>query len=181
MKPLHNFYYPLGAYARDTQAQIRNELRLVQPEAFCLMNYASSDGRVREQLWNSRDGVTPFNIHTSAGVQMQHVDWQMDVCVPFFVPPVGMRVFVDITEAVLREHMTRQVETYWDDDEFPMSDRWDTKEEAISEFVVANMKQPGQPDIVVVTPELQAQFAARASERLPVFTNSREVITNQGI
>ncbi len=169
LRPIRNFYYPPGAYSRGYQADVCRELGVSHAEAYCLMNYASKDGNYREQLWNSRDGVTPFVIHGEGEVEMQHTDWQMDVCVPFFVPPVGLRVFIDLTEAATRAYTERRVERDWDHGEYPMSRRFATKDEAIRDLVAARMAQEGQPDIVVVTTELQSEFARKANQRLPVF------------
>jgi hypothetical protein len=82
-------------------------------EAYKLIKSVSELGRV-EWLWNSRDGVTPFciidNLGCAAGLKgksaiggfapsgkplMQHADWHEDTFCPNFVPPVGMRIFVD--------------------------------------------------------------------------------------
>jgi len=35
--------------------------------AFCLMTYRADDGTEEEQVWNSRDGVTPFVITLRSG------------------------------------------------------------------------------------------------------------------
>lgn len=71
-------------------------------EAFKLMKYASKDNETIEWLWNSRDGVTPFSIPPGDDVCelddfLRHVDWFEDIFAANFVPPVGMRVFVDHT------------------------------------------------------------------------------------
>jgi hypothetical protein len=94
----------------DDHHPIRREgaVTFAHGEAYRLMKYVSeADGRV-EWLWNSRDGVTPFMIIDNLGCArglpaskgfrkpvMTHEDWQEDAFVPNFVPPVGMRIFVD--------------------------------------------------------------------------------------
>ena len=69
-----------------------------QAEAFKLMKYQNDDAHVM-WCWNSRDGITPFTIRVTApGVPVcdyTHTDWYEDVFIPNFVPPVGMRVFID--------------------------------------------------------------------------------------
>ena len=77
------------------------------PEAFCLMTYRCERCRAVEIVWNSRDGVTPFVIscvqghphvpYTRCGGSMQHVDWNLDRCVPEHQPQPGDRFFRDAT------------------------------------------------------------------------------------
>lgn len=72
-------------------------------EAFMLMKYQQKSSGHIEWLWNSRDGISPFTIPPPAAAPegegldhyMSHADWGEDVIVPNFVPPVGMRVFID--------------------------------------------------------------------------------------
>lgn len=63
-------------------------------EAFCLMKYRDEETLHTEWCWNSRDGITPFGIK-NAEMEMKHVDWHEDVFVPNFIPPIGMRIFMD--------------------------------------------------------------------------------------
>ncbi|MCB8840196.1 hypothetical protein [Aurantimonas sp. VKM B-3413] len=79
-------------------------------EAFCLMKYREPvDGGRVEWIWNSRDGITPFCVldREQAGrspregerpILWQHVDWNEDVRVPNWIPPVGSRIFADIPD-----------------------------------------------------------------------------------
>lgn len=78
-------------------------------EAFCLMMYECTVCGTREQIWNSRDGVTPFTIHCqrdacneqgNLGCPMSHTDWHLDKRSPEFYPHRGMRIFIDVPEAV---------------------------------------------------------------------------------
>jgi len=87
-----------------------------QAEGFKLMHYVSKDGEEHEILWNSRDGITPFVISSRGGVEMSHVDWPHDVYAPFFVPPVGMRIFVDLTLEKAMEYRTEYVAKWWNRD-----------------------------------------------------------------
>jgi hypothetical protein len=120
-------------------------------EAFCLMSYVSDDGKTGELLWNSRDGVTPFVVHSRDGVEMTHVDWASDICAPYFRPPPGMRVFVDMTEELALEAARENVEKWWDHPEYPMSSRWATKEDAAkalaADYVggVTTIETPARP------------------------------------
>lgn len=119
-------------------------------EAFCLMRYRCKAGH-DEQIWNSRDGVTPFMMSCRCGAESQHVDWKRDLCMPAFVPPVGSRIFVDLTLEKAREYCRRRVEQGWDDPDYPMSENWPTKEAAVEELAASAMDPPGQPDVLVVT------------------------------
>jgi len=64
-------------------------------ESYALMKYQNDKAGRVEWLWNSRDGVTPFVISCDKTSVASHADWHEDVFVPNFVPPVGMRIFVD--------------------------------------------------------------------------------------
>ena len=67
-------------------------------EAFCLMTYQCNKCGKTEEIYNSRDGVTPFGIgcRFCDGIA-SHVNWQYDLQDPNFTPPPGMRVFADYT------------------------------------------------------------------------------------
>lgn len=71
-------------------------------EAYCLMKYATSDGKEVEWIWNSRDGVTPFVVRSKSGREMTHVQWMYDVRIKGYIPLEGERVFVDATHDLLR-------------------------------------------------------------------------------
>lgn len=70
-------------------------------EAFCLMHYASADGKVCELFWNSRDGVTPYCMRSTENVEMFHVG--RDSYAPDYKPPSGMRIFIGLTMERARE------------------------------------------------------------------------------
>lgn len=143
-------------------------------EAFKLMKYANQHGVV-EWLWNSRDGVTPFGIAVAGITEarmdderktLRHVEWHSDVFMPFFVPPVGMRIFVSMSEERAGEIARRQVGKYWDAREFPMKERFATKEAAEKELVSAIYKNGHAPFVETVTPELNERFQKLAAERI---------------
>lgn len=116
-------------------------------EAFCLMKYATRDGRTVEWLWNSRDGVTPFIIRSQSGDEMNHVDFNLDRHMPSYKPLPGERVFIDMTPAKAREYATRRVQFFWDHPQTSMSKMFDTKEAAI-EAMYQDIYRAGAPDIV---------------------------------
>lgn len=75
------------------------------PEAFTLMWYegkAADGSEIRERIWNSRDGVTPFIVRsrTEPSVELTHAKWATDVYDPSYAHTnlkIGDRVFVDMT------------------------------------------------------------------------------------
>lgn len=82
-------------------------------EAFCLMQYKCNQCGTIEQIWNSRDGVTPFamacvqgncNREDSLNCPLSHINFHNDKCYPEFVPHPGMRIFIDMPEAVARAY-----------------------------------------------------------------------------
>jgi hypothetical protein len=135
-------------------------------EAFSLMQYrGQKTGRV-ETLWNSRDGVTPFIIPSADESEpMSHVDWEADRCVPTYVPPVGMRVFVDLTAERAVEYAKRIVERHWRNPSLGMSSRYASRQHAERE-IAAGMFQhgPGTPDVVVVDAAFHARCQAQFAE-----------------
>lgn len=126
--------------------------RYVHAEAFCLMTYKCEGCAKKETLWNSRDGVTPFIIGCSdegCRGQMLHVDFKLDACKPDFVPPKGMRIFVDMTRAEFEARWRRHIDRHWDDQRYPMSAQYASKEEAFAVFA-ANGPDRGAPCVEVV-------------------------------
>lgn len=131
-------------------------------EAFMLMRYASKDGSKQELLWNSRDGVTPFIIHEDDGTELQHVAWRSDVRIERFVPPVGMRVFVDLTAEKARAFAERWANEHWD---AGLRDYYATKSEAVASWVKREVEErPGAPDIITVDEAFQKALLAKYAE-----------------
>jgi hypothetical protein len=116
-------------------------------EAFCLMKYATDDGSEVEWLWNSRDGVTPFIIRSRTGNEMHHVDFALDRCLPNYQPLATERMFIDLTTERAEAFARRRIERYWTDPEYPMSQTFESEEQALSELV-KGMLRPGAPDII---------------------------------
>lgn len=84
-------------------------------EAFCLMTYkcmAELCGN-EEELWNTRDGVTPFTIDCKVcGSEAQHIDFQKDQFAPDYEPYEGQRIFIDMLEEKKRHIATKTLESY---------------------------------------------------------------------
>jgi hypothetical protein len=135
-----------------------------QKEGFALMRYCTGDRSHCELIWNSRDAITPFCIWSRDGREMTHVDWQSDKYLPYHVPEVGDRIFMSMTEDLIRDRADRYVEKFWNDPDIPMSRMYPSKEIAAAHFVRAWVDDWGgeSPTVVEVTPELQAVFAQRA-------------------
>ena len=116
-------------------------------EAFCLMQYRSDDGTEAEQLWNSRDGVTPFIITSRSGKRMTHVDWNSDECVPDFKPAKGMRIFVDATEELVTPALNEYVEKIFEDYH---GGYWKTRKEAFKALLPGWLHEGQAPWLVTV-------------------------------
>lgn len=149
-----------------------NELskrRHVQAEAFCLMRYEGARGR-REWIWNSRDGITPFTVLSADGeAELTHGNWHLDRYEPLFIPPIGSRVFVDMTEEIARPLAVEYVDRHWAAPEYPMSAMFATKDAAVEKFVTSWVADWGghSPHVAVVTETMHAQFKARAEAGRP--------------
>lgn len=136
-------------------------------EAFMLMRYEGAGGR-REWLWNSRDGITPFCIASAdRGAELHHGNWHLDRYEPFYVPAVGSRVFVDLTEDTARPLAQDYVERHWDRGQCQMQGHPDFaaagKEGTVEIFVRKWVADWGghSPHVAVVTEVMHAQFQAR--------------------
>ena len=128
-------------------------------EAFCLMQYRDEVTGDIETLWNSRDGVTPFIIESVAGNEAVHHNWSDDKRAPDFVPPPGMRIFVDASpnHRHIRSSARSYVEKYWDLDIgsgmtmkntlHKPSGAGMTKGEAV-DFFIAEWTKPGSPTVI---------------------------------
>ena len=140
-----------------------------QAEAFFLMRYEGPGGR-REWIWNSRDAITPAMVHAADDerVHMHHGNWHLDRYEPHFVPPVGARVFVDLTEEVARPLAEAYVAKCWDNPDLPMSEHPHFAELGRAGSVECFVKEwvsawgGHSPHLTVVTPVLHEQFKARA-------------------
>jgi hypothetical protein len=117
----------------------------VHAEAYALMRYKSDDGLDEEIIWNSRDGVTPFVITLRSGKQATHVDWNGDFPFPNYQPPLGSRMFVDLTEKRARSMVAEYIERNREFVPKGMSD------EEVTEMLVKDWMKPGAPDLVEVT------------------------------
>lgn len=119
-------------------------------EAFMVMKYASADGRVVEFIWNSRDGVTPFIIHSRDGVELSHVEWKRDRYLPEYRPQPGERIFVDLTPERARASSARMVEQFWDAPQYAMRERYESQDEAIAALTKDALEHGGggAPDLI---------------------------------
>jgi hypothetical protein len=79
------------------------------------MLYQTDDGTEEEWIWNSRDGVTPFVIMNRSGTEeMTHKQWQRDKFLPFHVPAIGDRIFIDLIEEEAERIATARIESMKD-------------------------------------------------------------------
>jgi len=125
-------------------------------ERYCVMTYRSDDGTEEEQVWNSRDGVTPFVITLRSGKAATHVNWTADVPRPDYRPPAGSRVFVDITKERAREIARANCARWWEDKgaEGMLARNQFKSLDAMIEFIAAGyLARVGEPDLVEVPPE----------------------------
>jgi hypothetical protein len=120
------------------------------PEAFCLMAYRTDDGLLTEILWNSRDGVTPFCIASADGRNMTHVMWERDRYSPDHRPTPGQRIFVTLSEERAAELARERVDYWWDHHEFPASQLFASREEAVASFTRDYWRDGQAPTIVTV-------------------------------
>jgi len=101
-------------------------------EAFCLMQYETKDKLLREVVWNSRDGVTPFGFDSDKGLgTLYHVDFKLDRCLPNYTPVKGQLVFVNATPELVMPKVHERVEQSW----AVAKERFNSKREMIQYLV----------------------------------------------
>lgn len=117
-------------------------------EAFNLMKYATKDGSEVEWIWNSRDGVTPFVVHSRSGAEMSHVQWQFDVRIPNYQPLSGERVFVDVTPGYAELMARQRVDAWWEHPNYPMSMTFESKEAAVEALAKDYLGDGDRPTVI---------------------------------
>jgi hypothetical protein len=92
------------AKARVHQVRVTHQHK----EAFMLMTYRTEGGAFEKKIWNSRDGVTPFQIHVD-GQQYTHAIAEMTG--PFYDRPEGcIAQWETRTEAAMMAAWRRRLE-----------------------------------------------------------------------
>jgi len=115
-------------------------------EAFCLMTYVCNDCNVSEELWNSRDGVTPFIISCDkCKGDMEHSFKKPDECFPDYEPEDGMRIFTDLTLDKFRSIQLKRVKKVWNIPDYEsITSVYDTPEE----FIKTLEFEAGTPNVI---------------------------------
>lgn len=122
-------------------------------EAYCLMTYTSDDGTEMETVWNSRDGVTPLVIGLRSGKTATHKEWHRDFRVPGYTPPVGSRIFVDLTlEAASRRAFANAEQAFAGVLQEEARSRYGTVAELAAALAASYLSTPGAPDLIEVQP-----------------------------
>lgn len=115
-------------------------------EAFCLMTYKCDSCGKEEELWNSRDGVTPFIIGCKhCDGEAAHINFHRDSRLTDYKPLLGQRIFVDMTEEKKKEIAELRFEQAKGT---PYEISNEDKEEFLESFLLGFHE--GTPDIKVV-------------------------------
>jgi hypothetical protein len=82
-------------------------------EAFCLMWYGCKCGH-KEQIWNSRDGVTPFcmTCPSCGEIDLQHTHFGSDTYTPNHLLHTGQKYWRDGTMVEAVEIMRKRIDAY---------------------------------------------------------------------
>jgi hypothetical protein len=124
-----------------------NKSKFLHPEAFRLMTYLCESCGFVEQIWNSRDGVTPFCIgcRHCGKLDATHINWQNDQFLPEYSPAAGERVFIDFPESLKAVVARRRVHLY-------RGTEFEVVKEREAEYIqgiIASI-QPGSPYLLVM-------------------------------
>lgn len=119
--------------------------KMQHAEAYCLMTYKCKSCGKEEELWNSRDGVTPYIIACKhCGGEAKHVNFKSDKFLPNYQPFSGQRIFVDMTKKTMDEIAERRFEqSKGTPYEIPLEQKGEFIKSFLSGF------HPGTPDITV--------------------------------
>lgn len=122
-------------------------------EAFCLMYYESRDKKSGFMVWNSRDGVTPFNVFEN-GIEYHHTHWIMDkIPGPQYIYDViwkkGQRIFRNISAEEAREFAIRRISAF-------KGTKYEVVEgteqyETILSSLIADFGSPGNPIMITLS------------------------------
>lgn len=127
----------------------------LRSDAFVVMRFVAIDDPLDvEEIWNSRDGDTPYSVMLRSGKLATHTDWVAMVHRPDFAPAAGSRVFVDLTEEIARTNAEAYVRRIWDDkgaEGMMARDQFKTTEKMV-EALIADIR-PGEPALVEVPKE----------------------------
>lgn len=151
------------------------------PDAFMLYHYRCTNHHVH-RIWNSRNGCVPFIIGCpSCNAEAQHIG--RDAFDPFYVPAPGEYFFRDCTAEEARASAWARVARWWEDEMFPMSRTFDSREEAIEMIAEDVMKDTCSRSTVVQAtgPEL-TQIREQRDERWkdPILGSGLEAIGYRG-
>jgi hypothetical protein len=122
-------------------------------EAFCQMIYRCGKCHFLEVLYNSRDGVTPFMIGCrNCGDAAQHVHWELDNPIRNYEPPVGSRIFIDMTKEKAEKLARERMEQFKDNRDFPSPPEGTVEYQEQIDSLIENFYHGGEaPDINEVT------------------------------
>lgn len=127
----------------------------LRADAYVVLRYvALDDPHEEEEIWNSRDGRTPYTVLLRSGRIATHAEWASMVARPDFVPPPGTRVFVDLTESIARSNAQAYVRKIWDNqgaEGMLARSQYESAEQMV-EALIGDI-QPGEPALVEVPEE----------------------------
>lgn len=122
-------------------------------EAFCLMYYENEETKIGFTVWNSRNGVTPFNVYED-GKQYVHTHWRLDSpiinsgYVKSSILKKGQRIFRDVTKEEAKQFAIKRLNsakgTEYEVEEG--SERWNELLKSLTE----SFGKHGEPTMVVV-------------------------------
>ena len=127
----------------------------LRADAYAVMRYRSLDDPADvEEVWNSRDGQTPYTILLRSGATGTHIEWSTMVPRPKFIPPPGSRVFVDLTDEIAQVNARAYVAKIWDTEGAEgmlARSQYDSADDMVA-ALTAEIR-PGEPALVVVPEE----------------------------
>lgn len=133
----------------------RQDRPYLRTDAYALMRFeAIDDSGDVEEIWNSRDGATPYTVLLRSGATGVHTGWMTMVARPDYEPAAGTRVFVDLTEGIARTNAEAYVRKIWDTEGAEgmlARDQFDTANSMI-EALIGDI-QPGEPALIEVPEE----------------------------
>ena len=130
--------------AKSIASEAKTKAEYNHVEAFCVMTYQCEKCGFTEDLWNSRDGVTPFTIMCpKCGEFSRHINWNQDIRSENHIPSKGQRIFIDMPESVKKPLALSRIEHFRNTQHQVAEDK---KEELIQSIMAGFME--GEPYII---------------------------------
>lgn len=129
---------------------MRESVKINNSEAFCILMYHCQDCGVAENIFNNSNLSAPTIISCEVCLGVMTILPTKVIQIPDFKPPVGLRMFVEMTRGQAEKDLKVKIAEMWPD----IKDGYKTVSEAVEDFM-KRFYQPGEVAIVQVEEEVE--------------------------